>query len=79
MEAKILSEIKTIQERWTPIKKSQTPFKKAQVDSPASRIDVKQEKTVMSEQWRAVHGSKGSIPSVAKKRKGKKSCINNSI
>jgi hypothetical protein len=30
-------------------------------------------------QWRAVHGSKGSIASVVKKRKEKNSYINNSI
>jgi hypothetical protein len=30
-------------------------------------------------QWRAVHGSKGSIASVVKKREEKNSYINNSI
>jgi hypothetical protein len=30
-------------------------------------------------QWRAVHGSKGSIASVVKRRKEKNSYINNSI
>jgi hypothetical protein len=35
--------------------------------------------TITHTQWRAVHGSKGSIASVVKKRKEKKSYINNSI
>jgi hypothetical protein len=36
-------------------------------------------KNIYEAQWRAVHGSKGSIASVVKKQKEKNSYINNSI
>jgi hypothetical protein len=38
-----------------------------------------QEMYLCLSQWRAVHGSKGSIASIVKKRKEKNSYINNSI
>jgi hypothetical protein len=43
MEAKIESEIKTIQEKWTPIKKGWATGKSRWVGSLATRIDANQE------------------------------------
>jgi hypothetical protein len=45
----------------------------------AHRNTDEEDRRMSQDQWRAVHGSKGSIASVVKKRKEKNSYINNSI